>query len=130
MDIDNSFLVLWFICLSSSLVYFKNGSEYLTRGTAKAFITLIRFLLKLSRSSRLLFCFCFVLFFLFFLFLFFFFFVLFCFVLFFVVTVVVFWWGSSLLQLLRNIGRGHCFQYSELLLVFLLSKHSNSFLIW
>ena len=29
-----SFLVLWFICISSSPVNFKNGLEYLTRGTA------------------------------------------------------------------------------------------------
>ena len=39
-----SFLVLWSICLSS-LVHFKMGPEYLTRGTAKVFISLIRFLL-------------------------------------------------------------------------------------
>ena len=37
-----SFLVLWSICLSSSLVYFKNGPEYLTRNTAQVFIPLIR----------------------------------------------------------------------------------------
>ena len=39
-----SFLVLWSICLSSSLIYFKKGSEYLTRGTAQVFIPLIRLL--------------------------------------------------------------------------------------
>ena len=27
-----SFMVLWSVCLSSSLVHFKNGPEYLTRG--------------------------------------------------------------------------------------------------
>ena len=37
-----SFLVLWSICLSSSLVHFKNGPEYLTRGTTQVFIPLIR----------------------------------------------------------------------------------------
>ena len=31
-------------CLSSSQVHFKNGLEYLTRGTAQMFIILIRFL--------------------------------------------------------------------------------------
>ena len=38
-----SFLVLWSICLSSSLVHFKNGPKYLNRGTAQVFIPLIRF---------------------------------------------------------------------------------------
>ena len=37
------FLVLWSICLSSSLVHFRKGPEYLTRGTAQIFIPLIRF---------------------------------------------------------------------------------------
>ena len=41
-----SFLVLWSICLSSSLVHFRKGPEYLTRGTAQVFIPLIRFLLE------------------------------------------------------------------------------------
>ena len=40
-----SFLVLWSICLSSYLVHYKNGPEYLTRGTTQVFIPLIRFLL-------------------------------------------------------------------------------------
>ena len=40
-----SFLVLWSICLSSSLVLFNNGPEYLTRGTAQLFIPLTMFLL-------------------------------------------------------------------------------------
>ena len=35
-----SFLVLWSICLSSSLVHFKKGPEYLTRETAQVFIPL------------------------------------------------------------------------------------------
>ena len=39
-----SFLVLWSICLSSSLVDFKNGLESLTRETSKAFIPLIKLL--------------------------------------------------------------------------------------
>ena len=38
------FFVLWFICLSSSLVHFKNGPEYLTRRTAQISIPLIWFL--------------------------------------------------------------------------------------
>ena len=39
-----SFLVLRFICWSSSLVHVMNGSEYLTRGTAHVFILLLIFL--------------------------------------------------------------------------------------
>ena len=39
-----SFLVLWSICLSYSLVHFKKGPEYLTRGTASVFIPLKKFL--------------------------------------------------------------------------------------
>ena len=35
------------ICLSSSLVYFKNGPEYLTKGTAQVFIPSMRFLLQI-----------------------------------------------------------------------------------
>ena len=59
-----SLLVLWSICLSSSLVHFKNGPEYLTRDTAQVFIPLIRFMsyrfilscfLDLQRSSSLIF---------------------------------------------------------------------------
>ena len=46
-----SLLVLWSICLSSSLVHFKNGPEYLTRSSAKVFISLIRFLLYILISS-------------------------------------------------------------------------------
>ena len=38
-----SFLVIWSICLSSSLVHFKNGPEYLKRCIAQVFIPLIRF---------------------------------------------------------------------------------------
>ena len=48
-----SFLVLCSICLSSSLVYFKNGSEYLTRRTAQVFIPLKRF----HQDSLVLSCF-------------------------------------------------------------------------
>ena len=48
-----SFLVLWSICLSS-LVHFKNGPEYLTRGTAQVSIPLIRFLLHSFVSSSCL----------------------------------------------------------------------------
>ena len=39
-----SLLILWSICLSSSLVRFKNGPEYLTRHITQVFILLIRFL--------------------------------------------------------------------------------------
>ena len=39
-----SFLVLWSICWSSSLVQFKNGPKCLTRRTAQVFILFIRFL--------------------------------------------------------------------------------------
>ena len=45
-----SFLVLWSIFLSSSLVYFKNGPEYLTRRTGQVFISLTRFLSFVSSS--------------------------------------------------------------------------------
>ena len=38
------FLVLRSICLSSSLIHFKKGPEYLTKDTAQIFIHLIRFL--------------------------------------------------------------------------------------
>ena len=41
-----SFLVLWSICLNSSLVHLRKGPEYLMRGTAQVFIPLIRFLLE------------------------------------------------------------------------------------
>ena len=49
-----SFLVLWSICSSSSLVYFRKGPEYLTRDTALVFIPFIRFLLFSSVSSSFL----------------------------------------------------------------------------
>ena len=39
-----SFLVLWSICLSSSLVHLRKHPEYLTSVTAQVFISLIRFL--------------------------------------------------------------------------------------
>ena len=45
-----SFLVLWFICLISSLVHFRKGPEYLTR----VFIPLIRFRLESFVSSSFL----------------------------------------------------------------------------
>ena len=48
------FLVLWFICWSSTLVHFKNVPEYLTKGTAPVFISLMRFLLYSSVSSSFL----------------------------------------------------------------------------
>ena len=54
-----NFLVLWSICLSSSIVYFKNGPENLTRSTAQAFLPLMKFLLgflKISRLSEAFFC--------------------------------------------------------------------------
>ena len=49
-----SFLVLWSICLSSSLVHLRKGPEYLTRGTAQVLIPLIRFLLLSFVSSSFL----------------------------------------------------------------------------
>ena len=49
-----TFHVLWFICLSFSLVHFKNGPEYLTRSTAQVFIPLIRFLQHSFVSSSFL----------------------------------------------------------------------------
>ena len=49
-----SFLVLWSICISSSLVHFTKGPEYLTRGTVQVFIPLIRFLLDSFVSSGIL----------------------------------------------------------------------------
>ena len=49
-----SWVILFSICWSSSLVHFKNGPEYLTRGTEHVFIPLMRFLLRslLSSSSE------------------------------------------------------------------------------
>ena len=49
-----SFLVLWSICLSSSLVHLRKGPEYVTRGTAQVFIPLIRLLLLSFVSSSFL----------------------------------------------------------------------------
>ena len=52
------FLVLWFICLSSFHVHFKNGPDSLTKGKTQVFIYLMRFLLqKFSCSSNILFFF-------------------------------------------------------------------------
>ena len=48
------FLVLWFICWSSSLFLFKNGPEYLTIGTVQVFIPLMRFLQCCLVSSSFL----------------------------------------------------------------------------
>ena len=41
-----NFLALWSSCWSSSYVHFKNGLEYLIRGTAQVFSLLMRFLLE------------------------------------------------------------------------------------
>ena len=49
-----SFLVLWSICLSSSLVHLRKGPEYLTKGTAQVLIPLIRFLQESFISSSFL----------------------------------------------------------------------------
>ena len=49
-----SFLVLWLICLSPSLVLLRKSLEYLTRGTAQVFIPLIRFMLESFVSSSFL----------------------------------------------------------------------------
>ena len=46
-----SFLVLWSIFLSPSLVHLRKGPEYLTRGTAQVLIPLMRFLLESFVSS-------------------------------------------------------------------------------
>ena len=46
-----NFLVLWSMYLSSSLVHFRNGPEYLTGGTAQMFIPFMRLLL-LSLALR------------------------------------------------------------------------------
>ena len=48
------FLVLWSISLSSSLVHFKNGPEYLTKETAQVFIRFIRLQLFSLISSNFL----------------------------------------------------------------------------
>ena len=48
----NWVLVIWSICLSSSLVHFKNGPEYRTRGTGQVLISFIRLLLYRLVSSR------------------------------------------------------------------------------
>ena len=52
----NNFLVLWSICLSYSLVHFKNGQEYFTTGTVQVYIPVMRFLLQslVSRSFLIL----------------------------------------------------------------------------
>ena len=43
MRIVITFLIIWFISLSSSLVYSKNCPEYLTKSTAQVVILLMRF---------------------------------------------------------------------------------------
>ena len=40
-----SFLILWSICWISTLVHFKNGTEYIRRDTCQVFIPLMTFLL-------------------------------------------------------------------------------------
>ena len=50
-----SFLVLWSICLSWSLVLLRKGPEYLSRRTTQVFIPLMRFLLASFVSSSFLF---------------------------------------------------------------------------
>ena len=46
------FLVLWSICRNLSVVHYKNGVKYLTKGAAQAFIHLMRFLLCSLVSSN------------------------------------------------------------------------------
>ena len=46
------FLIPWSICLSSSLAYFKNGPEYVTKGTAQVFICLMVLLLQTCRFAK------------------------------------------------------------------------------
>ena len=59
-----SFLVLYLICWRSSLVHFKHGPEYLTKGTALVLIPLMRFLLySLVSNSFLLLRYSFLIFF-------------------------------------------------------------------
>ena len=41
-----SFLILWSICLSSSLSHFSKDPEYLPKGTVQVLIPLIRFLIN------------------------------------------------------------------------------------
>ena len=45
-----SFLILWSMCFSSSLVHFKNGPEYLTRQTAQVSIHIVIFIILLHAS--------------------------------------------------------------------------------
>ena len=47
-----SFLALWSICLSSSLVYFKNGPEYLTSGSVFLLLLLYWFCFALSQLAH------------------------------------------------------------------------------
>ena len=54
LDMVISFLVLWSICLSSSLLYFKEGLEYLTWKTTQVCIPLISFLLDNFVSNSFL----------------------------------------------------------------------------
>ena len=65
LRIAMSFLFLWSICWSFSVVHFKNGPEYVTRGTAQALsIPLMRLLLYSLVSSSFLLRYFFVFFFL------------------------------------------------------------------
>ena len=61
-----NFVVLWSICLSFSIVHFKNGPEYLTRESAQMIIPLMKFLLQslVSRSFLVLLRYSFPIFFL------------------------------------------------------------------
>ena len=49
-----SFLVLWSICLNSSLLHFKNSPKYFTRVHSPVFITFTRFLQYSFISSSFL----------------------------------------------------------------------------
>ena len=49
-----NFPVLWSLCLSFSLVHFKNCSDYLTRNTVQVFILLIKFLQQILVSRSFL----------------------------------------------------------------------------
>ena len=48
---DISYVVFWSVCLSFSLIHFRNGPKYLTRETAQVFILLMGFL-QLDLVSR------------------------------------------------------------------------------
>ena len=87
-----NFLVLWCFSLSSSIVHFKNSSEYLTSGTALVFPSLMRFLPQSLVLKSVLF--------------------------------------SYFFSIIFACLIGVRFQYFHVLVIFLFSKTSDSFLFW